>query len=111
MALRKCGISHLSLLGGNLITRFLLCLLYQKVPSSCKVDSEGEKNISGQDGFPNSPLLPQRTQEKGKKKKFFKNYKNICDNKYWLIWGNIAIAPPYCDSVVTGRNIPEFYFL
>ncbi|XP_015988719.2 centrosomal protein of 89 kDa isoform X4 [Rousettus aegyptiacus] len=36
----------------------------QKVPSSHEVDSEDEENISGQDGFPNSPLLPQRTQEK-----------------------------------------------
>ncbi|ELK00521.1 Coiled-coil domain-containing protein 123, mitochondrial [Pteropus alecto] len=35
-----------------------------QVPSSHEVDSEDEENISGQDGFPDSPLLPQRTQKK-----------------------------------------------
>ncbi|XP_036995026.2 centrosomal protein of 89 kDa isoform X2 [Artibeus jamaicensis] len=36
----------------------------QKVSLSCGVDSEDEENISEQDGFPDSPLIPQCTQEK-----------------------------------------------
>lgn len=40
----------------------------KKVPLSHEVDSENEENISQQDGFPGSPLTPQPTQEKGKKK-------------------------------------------
>ncbi|XP_016076545.1 PREDICTED: centrosomal protein of 89 kDa [Miniopterus natalensis] len=35
-----------------------------QVPSSHGVDTEDEENISEQDGFPDSPLIPQRTQEK-----------------------------------------------
>lgn len=35
-----------------------------QVPLSHGVDSEDEENISEQDGFPDSPLMPQRTQEK-----------------------------------------------
>ncbi|XP_019510078.1 PREDICTED: centrosomal protein of 89 kDa isoform X2 [Hipposideros armiger] len=36
-----------------------------QVPLSHGVDSEDEENISEQDGFPDSPLMPQCTQEKG----------------------------------------------
>ncbi|XP_059761038.1 centrosomal protein of 89 kDa isoform X1 [Balaenoptera ricei] len=35
-----------------------------QVPSSHGVDSEDEENISEQDGFPGSPVPPERTQEK-----------------------------------------------
>ncbi|XP_019510079.1 PREDICTED: centrosomal protein of 89 kDa isoform X3 [Hipposideros armiger] len=35
-----------------------------QVPLSHGVDSEDEENISEQDGFPDSPLMPQCTQEK-----------------------------------------------
>ncbi|XP_053770478.1 centrosomal protein of 89 kDa isoform X2 [Desmodus rotundus] len=36
----------------------------QKVSLSCGVDTEDEEHISEQDGFPDSPLIPQCTQEK-----------------------------------------------
>ncbi|XP_011370157.1 centrosomal protein of 89 kDa isoform X1 [Pteropus vampyrus] len=48
-----------------------------QVPSSHEVDSEDEENISRQDGFPNSPLLPQRTQKKDGQHSFL----NLKDEK------------------------------
>ncbi|KAM5295934.1 centrosomal protein of 89 kDa [Glossophaga mutica] len=36
----------------------------QKVSLSCGVDGEDEENISEEDGFPDSPLIPQCTREK-----------------------------------------------
>lgn len=47
----------------------------KKVPSSHEVDTEDEESISEQDGFPGSPVPPENTQGKGKKKKIvFKKF-------------------------------------
>ncbi|XP_014650276.1 PREDICTED: centrosomal protein of 89 kDa [Ceratotherium simum simum] len=65
-----------------------------QVPLSHEVDSEDEGNISEQDGFPGSPLRPQRTQEKDGKHSVL----NLKDGK-----------PPLCEKPppspdVTGRK-------
>uniref|UniRef100_A0A9L0JPM3 Centrosomal protein 89 n=1 Tax=Equus asinus TaxID=9793 RepID=A0A9L0JPM3_EQUAS len=64
-----------------------------QVPLSHGVNSEDEENISEQDGFPGSPLTPQRTQEKDGKHSLL----NLKDEK-----------PPLCEKPppspdVTGR--------
>lgn len=53
----------------------------EKVPSSHEVDTEDEESISEQDGFPGSPVPPENTQEKGKKKNCFK--KISCKSILW----------------------------
>ena len=63
----------------------------KKVPSSHGVDTEDEESISEQDGFPGSPIPPENTQGKGKKKIVFKTFhvKAFYGHKYWFIWRNI----------------------
>lgn len=65
-----------------------------QIPSSYGTDSEDEANISEQDGFPGSPLIPESTREKDDKHSLL----NLKDEK-----------PPLCEKPppspdITGRT-------